>query len=87
MERPLQIYYNLSNGQVIQEVDGDIIEGDFHETTEEEAFTCFLNLVEVNKETLGKIILPYSDIDFEKKLAYYYHINVNTKTIIWDSLI
>lgn len=84
MNRPLQILYNNQTGQIFQELDGDIVSGGCHETTNEEIIQCF---PEVAGGTIDKLIIPYEEIDFSKKGTYYYHIDINTKSIVWDELI
>lgn len=84
MFRPLQIYYNNQTGVLIQGIDGDEISDNCHVTTEEEALQCYPSL---SGEYIEKIIVPYEQIDFTKKGIYYYHIDVDTKTIVWDGLI
>lgn len=81
MNRPLQIYYNNQSGAVFQELDGDTVSDNCHETTLEEAIQIFSEIANGN---INRLVIPYIEIDYTKKGIYYYHIDVNTKTIVWD---
>lgn len=76
-----KIYYDKATGNIIIEIAERF--GDVVETTVEQDFAAYVVLAERIPETVGVILLPYSQ-DREKFAQYKYHVDIETGEIVWD---
>ena len=81
MKIPMKIYYELSTGNVIQEI-GER-EGSVVETTLDQDFQSYASLSERVKSTVGVIQLTYGQYA-DKFGIYAYHIDLLTNEVTFD---
>lgn len=84
MQIAKKIYYDLTTGNVIQEI-GER-EGSVVETTQEQDFSSYISLTERVPSTVGVIQLTYGQY-VDKFGVYYYSVDITTNTIVWGDLI
>ena len=82
MQISRKIYYELSTGNVIQEI-GER-EGSVVETTLDQDFESYASLTERVKSTVGVIQLTYGQ--YADKFGVYYY-NIVSGAIVWGELI